>query len=174
MSSGWFDRTKTFLSTSLKGKQGVQGTYALVRGGSSTLNLIGTVKPPRTHVTNLSTLCYLCDVVVRVGSMRFDVLELPRTTLAISVMMWFVEVYHMSSGWFDCTEPSLSTSLQGKQGAYALVQGCSSTSNHFNTEIARCSEWFDCTEHSLTTSLQGKRSVFAISVMKWFDVLEPP
>ena len=60
----------------------------------------------------------------------------------------------MSSGWFDCTEPSLSTyiiagetrcvqggstvrsllylSLQGKQGvqgADALVQGSSSTSN---------------------------------------------
>ena len=68
----------------------------------------------------------------------------------------------MSSGWFDCTEPSLSTSLQGKQGvhgAYALVQGGSSTSNHFITEIARCSEWFDCTEHSLTTSLQGKLGV---------------
>ena len=31
----------------------------------------------------------------------------------------------MSSGWFDCTEPSLATSLQGKQGvqgAYALVR----------------------------------------------------
>ena len=25
-------------------------------------------------------------------------------------------VFHMSSGWFDCTEPSLSTSLQEKQG----------------------------------------------------------
>ena len=31
----------------------------------------------------------------------------------------FVEFCHMSSGWFDHTEPSLSTSLQGKQG----VQG---------------------------------------------------
>ena len=43
-----------------------------------------------------------------------------------------VEFCHMSSGWFDCTEPSLSTSLQGKQsvqGAYALVRGGSSTSN---------------------------------------------
>ena len=75
------------------------------------------------------------------------------------------EVCHMNSGWFDCTEPSLSTSLQGKQGvhgAYALVQGGSSTSNHFITEIARCEEvchmssgWFDCTEPSLSTSLQG-------------------
>ncbi len=42
------------------------------------------------------------------------------------------EVCHLSSGWFDCTEPSLSTALQGKQGvqgAYALVRGGSSTSN---------------------------------------------
>ena len=32
---------------------------------------------PRTHVINLYTPCYLCDDVVRVGSMRFDVLEPP-------------------------------------------------------------------------------------------------
>ena len=40
MSSGWFDHTEPSLSTSLQGKQGVQGAYALVRGGSSTSNLI--------------------------------------------------------------------------------------------------------------------------------------
>ena len=40
MSSGWFDHTEPSLSTSLKGKQGVQGAYALVRGGSSTSNLV--------------------------------------------------------------------------------------------------------------------------------------
>ena len=40
MSSGWFDSTESSLSTSLQGKQGVQGAYALVRGGSSTSNLI--------------------------------------------------------------------------------------------------------------------------------------
>ena len=42
------------------------------------------------------------------------------------------EVCHMISGWFDCTEPSLATAVQGKpgvQGAYALVRGGSSTSN---------------------------------------------
>ena len=35
------------------------------------------------------------------------------------------EVCHLSSGWFDCTEPSLATALQGKQGvqgAYACTQ----------------------------------------------------
>ena len=53
----------------------------------------------------------------------------------------------MSSGWFDCTEPSLSTSLQGKQGvqgAYALVplvRGASNFSNHIITKIARCVEF---------------------------------
>ena len=53
-----------------------------------------------------------------------------------------------SSGWFDCTEPSLSTSLQGKQGVqgtYALVRGSSSPwtfSNHIIEEITRCVEFF--------------------------------
>ena len=59
---------RTFSSYILAGKQGVQGVSAL-----------GTVEPPRTHVINLYTPCYLCDAVVRVGSMRFDVLEPPRT-----------------------------------------------------------------------------------------------
>ena len=45
MSSGWFACTEHSLSTSLQGKQGVQGAYALVRGGSSTSNL---VEPSRT------------------------------------------------------------------------------------------------------------------------------
>ena len=55
----------------------------------------------------------------------------------------------MSSGWFDCTEPSLCTLLQGKQGvqgAYAKVRGGSSTSNLIeptrttSSRIARCVE----------------------------------
>ena len=55
MSSGWFDCTEPSLSTSLQGQQGMQGAYALVRGGSSTSNLIESsqlisVDPPRTHV----------------------------------------------------------------------------------------------------------------------------
>ena len=43
-----------------------------------------------------------------------------------------VEFFHMSSGWFDSTELSRTTSLQAKQGvqgAYAIVQGCSSALN---------------------------------------------
>ena len=110
----------------------------------------------------------------------FKHIEPPRTfsNHIITKIARCVEFCHMSSGWFDCTEPSLSTSLQGKQGvqgAYALVRGGSSTSNliessrNIITEIARCvgfchmgSGWFDCTEPSLSTSLQrwGRCSVY--------------
>ena len=40
MRSGWFDCTEPPLSPLLQGKQGVQGSYTLVRGGSSTSNLL--------------------------------------------------------------------------------------------------------------------------------------
>ena len=56
----------------------------------------------------------------------------------------YIDFFHMSSGWFNCTEPSPTTSLQGIQG----VQGAIWSSG-----------WFDCTEPSLTTSLQGKQGV---------------
>ena len=46
MSSGWLYRTETFLSTSVKGKRGVQGAYTLVQGGSSTSNLHRTYTFP--------------------------------------------------------------------------------------------------------------------------------
>ena len=97
MSSGWFDCTEPSLATSLQGKQAVQGAHAIVRGSSSTANLI---EPTRNHIITEIARCR--------------------------------EVCHRSSGWFDFTEPSLRTSLQGKQGvkgAYAIVRGGSSTSN---------------------------------------------
>ena len=71
------------------------------------------------------------------------------------------EVCHRSSGWFDCTEPSLS--LQQARNfsvcrvvvhLFGVVQAHRTSSktntNHFSTEIARCVEvyhrssgWFD-------------------------------
>ena len=54
----------------------------------------------------------------------------------------------MSLGWFVYIEPSLSTSLQGKQGAYALVLGSSSTSNLLEPHHCRdrkvCRVTFSC------------------------------
>ena len=75
MSSGWFDSTELSLTTSLQGKQGVQGAYALVRGGSSTSNLL---EPSRTA-----------------SSQRCD----------SRCIKFFFLFFHMSSEWFDYTEP---------------------------------------------------------------------
>ena len=57
----------------------------------------------------------------------FKRIEPPRTfsNHIITEIARRVEFFHMSSGWFDCTEPSLTTYLQGKQGvqgACALVR----------------------------------------------------
>ena len=84
MSSGRFDCTKLSLSTSLQGKQGVQGANGLVWGWFK------HNEPHRTFSNHIITEIARC-----------------------------LEFCHMSSGRFDCTELSLSTSLQGKQG----VQG---------------------------------------------------
>ena len=83
---------------------------------------------------SLSTEETKCTGFLWTSSRWFKHIE-PRRTFPnhiITEIERFVEFCHMSSGWFDCTEPSLSTSLQGKQGvqgAYALVRGDSSTSN---------------------------------------------
>ena len=62
------------------------------------------VEPPGTHVTKLYTLCYLCNDVVREGSMRFKSAHSDwmqnkpirmhdlGSTLPIFAMMWFEEV----------------------------------------------------------------------------------
>ena len=55
-----------------------------------------------------------------------NLLELPRTfsNHIVADIARSVEFINMSSGWFDCTEPYLTTSLhkkQGVQGAYALA-----------------------------------------------------
>ena len=152
MSSGWFDCTEPSLSTSLQGKQGVQGAYAIVRGGSSTSNLIEPTQPQHhrdskvwrglSHEFGVVRLYRTFSIYIIAGETRcagclctssgwFKHIE-PHRTYAnhtITEIARCGEVCHMSSGWFDCTEPS------------ALAQGGSSTSNHFITEIARCGEF---------------------------------
>ena len=144
MSLGWFDCTEPSLCTLLHGKQGVQGAYAKVWRGLS--HKFGVVRLYRTFSIYIVTgetrsAGCLCN-----SSGWFKHIEPHRTysNHNITEIARCGEVCHMSSGRFDCTEPSLSTSLQGKQGvhgAYALVQSGSSTSNHFITEIARCGEF---------------------------------
>ena len=151
-SSGWFACTEPSLCTLLQGKQGVQGAYARVRGGSSTSNLhepqhhreskvwrglsqeSGVVRLYRTFSSYCVTGETRSAGCLCKSSGWFKHIEPQRTysNHNITQLARCGEVCHRSSGWFDCTEPSLATALQGKQGvqgASALVRGGSSTSN---------------------------------------------
>ena len=136
MSSGWFDRTEPSLTTSLQGTQGVQGAYALVRGGSSKSNLLEpyhcrdskvcrvlshefrVVRLYRTFSNYIFTGDPKCAGCLCTSSGWFTCTEPPRTfsNHIIAEIARFVEFFHKSSWWFDCTEPSLTISLQEKQG----------------------------------------------------------
>ena len=93
-SSVWFDCTEPSPTTSLQGKQGVQGA--------------------------LST-----------SSMRFKHSEPHRTfsNYILTELARFIDFFHTSSGWFDCTEPSPTTALQGLQGVQGAVCTSSMRSN---------------------------------------------
>ena len=159
MSSGWFDCTEP----SLLHRTRYAGCLC-VRGGSSTFsNLLephhykdSKVCRVLSHEFGVVRLYRTFSIYIVAGetrfagclctcSGRFKHIE-PRRTFQnhiITEIAKCVEFCHMSSGCFDHTEPSLSTSVQGKQGmqgAYALVRGGSSTSN--------------LVEPSRTTSLQ--------------------
>ena len=141
MSSGWFDCTEPSPTTSLQGIQGVQGA--------------------------------ICT-----GSGRFKHIEPHRTfsNCILTEIARYIDFFHSSSGWFDCTEPSPTTSLQGIQGVQGAICTGSGRFKHIEprrtfsiyilTEIARyldffhmSSGWFDWTEPSLTASLQGIEGV---------------
>ena len=92
------------------------------------IRLYGTVS---TYIFTEETLCAGCSYT---RSGWFKRVEPPRTfsNHRTTELAGRVEVFLRSLGWFDCTEPSLATSLPGKQGvqgARARVRGGSSTSN---------------------------------------------
>ena len=76
MRLGWFDSTEPSLCTLLQGKQGVQGAYAIVRGGSSTSNRseptrtttssgwFKHIQPHRTYSNHNSTEIAKCGEVL--------------------------------------------------------------------------------------------------------------
>ena len=98
MSSGWFDCTEPSLSTSLQGKQGVKGAYALIRGGSSTSNLL------EPHHCRNRKVC-------RVLSHEFGVVR-PYGTFSVYIVKG--ETGSAGCLWtrFKHIKPSRTTSLQ--------------------------------------------------------------
>ena len=116
MGSGWFDCAEPSLTTSLQWKQGVQGVYALVRGGSSASNLL---EPSRTTSLRATKVC-------GVLSHEFGVVRLYRT---LSHYIFTAETrcagrLCTSSGWFKRIEPPRTFS------------------NHIIAELQRCVEFF--------------------------------
>ena len=141
MSSGWFDWTEPSVTTSLQEIEGMQ------RAICTSWMRFKHIEPHRSFLNYILT-------------------EIARS----------IDCFHLSSGWFDCTKPSPTTSLQGIQGVQGVLFTSSGRFKHFEphrtfsnyilTEIARYRDffhtrlgWFDCTEPSHTTSLQGIQGV---------------
>ena len=95
MSSGWFDHTEPSLSTSLQEKQGVQGAYALVRGGSSTSNLIEPTRTttPQKYVARCGEICHMS-----LGWFKHTEPHRTYSNHNITEIVRYGEVCHMSSG----------------------------------------------------------------------------
>ena len=133
-SSGWFKRIeppRTFLNHIITKR----ATWRVLSHEESfvLMHSFGVVQAHRTSSNLLEPYHHRDSKVWRVLSHEFGVVRLYRTISSYIVTgetRW--RRCPMSSGWFECTEPSLSTMLQRKQGlhgAYALVRGDSSTSN---------------------------------------------
>ena len=101
---------QTFSIYIVTGATRYAGCCALVRGVSSTSNLL------EPHHYKDSKVC-------RGLSHEFGVVRLYGTfsIYIVTEIAKCVEFCHMSSGWFDCTKPSLSTSLQRQQGMQGVV-----------------------------------------------------
>ena len=213
---GWFDWTEPFLTTALQGIQGVQGAIC-----TSSMRF-KHIEPHRTFSkyiltelaryieffytssgwfdwTKPSLTTYLRGIQGVQGAicaswMRLKHIEPYQTFLnyTLTEIARYLDFFHMSSGWFDCTEPSPTTSLQGIQGVegaictslgrFKHIEPHRSFSNFILTEIARyidffhtSSGWLDWTKPSLTTSLQGIQGVQGAICTSWmrFKHIEP-
>ena len=88
------------------------------------------------------------------SSMRFKHIEPHRTfsNYSLTEIARCIDFFHLTSGWFDWTEPSVTTSLQGIEGVQGAI--CTSWrrfkhiephrtfSNCSLTEIARYKDFF--------------------------------
>ena len=116
--SGWFDFTEPSLTTSLQGKQGVQGAFAVVRGGSSSSNLhhlrdskvcrvlsheFGVVRIYGTFSNYILTGETRCAGCLCTSLGWFKRIEPPRTfsNHSIAEIARCVVFFYMSSGWFE-------------------------------------------------------------------------
>ena len=112
-------RHRTSIPAAVQEIQCVQGGCALVRGGLS--HEFGVVRLYRTFTMYIVTgetrsagcLCNSSGWFKHIEPHRTYRTTSSQSNHNITEIARCGEVCHMSSGWFDCTEPSLSTLLQG-------------------------------------------------------------
>ena len=125
-----------------------------------------------------------CNKVCRVLCTCSGCIESPRTfsNHIITKIARYVAFCHMSSGWFDCTEPSLSTSLKGKQGvqgAYGLVSNLLEPHHYSDSKVFRVlSHEFGVVRPYLTFSIyiatgETRSAGCLCSSSGWFKHIEP-
>ena len=103
-----------------------------------------------------------------------------------------LEFCHMSSGWFDCTEPSLSTSLQRQQGMqgvvhlFGVVQAHRTSSNLLEPHHYKDSKVCRVLSHEFgVVRLYRTFSIYIVTEIErcagclctcsgWFKHIEPP
>ena len=136
----------------------MQGAYALVRGGSSTSNLVEPYHYRDSKVCRVlsHTLTHCTHTTHTHNTHTHTASELNCTNGDIRLVGSTESHQGLLEVCFNgyCTEPSLSTSLQGKhgvQGAYALVRGSSSCVGQ--VELCHISSgWFNHIEPHRTPS----------------------
>ena len=115
-----------------------------------------------TPIVSSATYILFCDTDSQFSRMHVDICRTFSNHI-ITEIARCVEFCHMSSGWFDHTEPSLSCAgcLCTSSGWFKHIEPRRTFPNHIITEIARCVEfchmssgWFDYTEPSLS-GVQG-------------------
>ena len=135
-----FDYTEPSLTTSLQGIEGVQGAL----GTFSTYILTEKARCIDFFHTSSGwfdwtepSLTSLQGIEGRQGAkctswMRFKHIEPHRTfsNCILTEIARYIDFFHSSSGWFDCTEPSQTTCLQGVQGVQGAICTGSGRFNH--------------------------------------------
>ena len=85
----------------------------------------GVLRMYRTFSNYISSRDNRCagQGAICTSSMRFKHIEPHRTfsNYILTEIARCIDFFHTSSGWFDCTEPSPTTSLQGIQGVQGAI-----------------------------------------------------
>ena len=140
------------------------------------------VEPPRTHVTKVYTLCYLCNDVVRVGSKRFDGQQ---GMQGVAYLFGVVQAHRTSSNLLELHHYKDSKVCRVLSQEFGVVRLYRTFSIYIVTEIARyagclctCSGWFKHIEPRRTLPnhiiTEIARCVeFCHMSSGWFDCSEP-